>query len=106
MLKLLVAAAIWLIVWAPPWTTYAARDYLKKGDQQSDEPEQWEIDYDRAVRQVLSRAWQKDVVVRTVHLPPFDPEWIGGVIRSANGYRAFHLEASHQIWNASRHKEK
>jgi hypothetical protein len=105
MLKSIVVVAVWLIALMGPWTASGARDYLKKGEQQSDEPEQWEINYDRAVRHCLWRGWQKDVVVRTVHLPPFDPEWIGGVVHSQNDYRAFHLEASRQIWGASHDKQ-
>ena len=105
MLKPVVVVALSLIALVAPWTASSARDYLKKGEQQSDEPEQWEINYDRAVRHCLWRGWQKDVVVRTVHLPPFDPEWIGGVVHSPNGYRAFHLEASRQIWGATHEKQ-
>jgi hypothetical protein len=39
-------------------------------------------------------------IVRAVHLPPFDPEWIAGVIRSPSGYRAFRMDASYFIWQA------
>jgi hypothetical protein len=95
-----------LIVLAVPSFTCSGKEYLKKGGQLSDHPDQVEIRYDKAIRQVLGRAWQKDVVVRTVHLPPFDPEWIAGVIRAPNGYRAFELQASSMIWGASHHPER
>jgi len=106
MLKAFFVRLLWLVAFAAPAGNCSARDYLKEGDQESDHPEQSDVRYDKAVRHVLWRAWQKDVAVRTVHLPPFDPEWIAGVIRTKDGYRAFKLEASSQIWGASHHPKR
>jgi len=51
------------------------------------------------VRQVLARGWRGDVVVRTVSLPPFEPEAVVGVLRKRDGYRAFSIRPSVQIWD-------
>lgn len=59
---------------------------------------QYEIKYDRAIRDVLSRGWRSDVVLRMVDLPSFQPEWVAGIARVADGYRAFDVTASKLIW--------
>jgi hypothetical protein len=84
-----------------------AKDYLTRGNVIYDQSLPSFKRYDREIKRVLSRAWQKDVVVRALHEPPFSSEWIVGVIHSPAGYRAFRLEASFQIWEAiNDHKEE
>jgi hypothetical protein len=75
------------------------KDYLQYGERPLSS--RFEIVYDNAVRSVLSRGWRPDVVLRTVHLPPFDPESVTGIIRSPVGYNAFILKASKRVWEAS-----
>jgi hypothetical protein len=76
----------------------ADRDYLQRGEKEL--TADYEIKYDRAVRHVLSLAWRRDVVLRSVDLPPFQPEWAVGIRRDTPGYRAFSVTASRQIWDA------
>jgi hypothetical protein len=73
-------------------------DYLSKGWW--GKPLDFEVRYRNNVERILERGFRSDVVLRTVHLPPFDPEWIVGVVRTENGYRAFRLDASYFIWRA------
>jgi hypothetical protein len=82
----------------------AAHDYFSRGWSEHDYD--FEVRYRKNVQRILERALQHDVVLRTVHLPPFDPEWIVGVVRASNGYRAFRLEASSFIWGAQESKNK
>jgi hypothetical protein len=82
----------------------AARDYFSRAWSEHDYD--FEVRYRKNVQRILCRAFQHDVVLRTVHLPPFDPEWIVGVVRAGNGYRAFRLEASSFIWGAQESKNK
>jgi hypothetical protein len=77
-----------------------AKDYITRGDALFDQSLPSFRRYDKEVKRILHRAWERDVVVRAVHLPPFDPEWIVGIIRSPSGYRAFPLDASYFIWQA------
>jgi hypothetical protein len=77
-----------------------AKDYITKGDALFDQSLPGFKRYDKEVKRILHRAWERDVIVRAVHLPPFDPEWIVGIIRSARGYRAFRIDASYFIWQA------
>ncbi len=77
-----------------------AKDYITRGDALFDQSLPSFRRYDKEVKRILHRAWERDVTVRAVHLPPFDPEWIVGVIRSPSGYRAFRLDASYFIWQA------
>jgi hypothetical protein len=77
-----------------------AKDYLTRGDALFDQSLPVFKRYDREVKRILHRAWERDVIVRAVHLPPFDPEWIVGIIRSRSGYRAFRFDASYFIWQA------
>ena len=77
-----------------------AKDYITRGDTLFDQSLPVFRRYDKEVKRILHRAWQGDVIVRAVHLPPFDPEWIVGITRSPSGYRAFRLDASYFIWQA------
>jgi hypothetical protein len=77
-----------------------AKDYITRGDALFDQSLPSFRRYDKEVKRILHRAWQRDVIVRAVHLPPFDPEWIVGIIHSPTGYRAFRLDASYFIWQA------
>jgi hypothetical protein len=77
-----------------------AKDYITRGDALFDQSLPVFRRYDKEVKRILHRAWERDVIVRAVHLPPFDPEWIVGVIRSPSGYRAFRLDVSYFIWQA------
>jgi hypothetical protein len=75
------------------------KDHLQRG-----EPELkygYNVKYDTAVRQILSRGWDSDVVLRTVALPPFNPEAVLGLLRNDGHYRAFVVRPSTQIWEAS-----
>ena len=63
------------------------KEYLQRGERHR--TAQYEIEYDRAVRHVLSRAWRSDVVLRLVDIPPFEREWAVGISRSPAGYTAF-----------------
>jgi hypothetical protein len=73
-------------------------DYLKRGWWEK--PLDFEVRYRKNVERILERGFRADVVLRMVHLPPFDPEWIVGVVQSNDGYRAFRLDASYFIWQA------
>src|SRR6266853_3478705 len=79
-------------------------DYLKRGwwDKRHwwDKLPDFEVRYQNNIEHILERAFRPDVVLRTIHLPPFDPEWIVGVVQSTPGYRAFRLDASYFIWQA------
>ena len=77
-----------------------AKDYITRGDALFDQSLPSFRRYDKEVKRILHRAWERDVIVRAVHLPPFDPEWIVGITRSPSGYRAFRLDASYFIWQA------
>jgi len=77
-----------------------AKDYITRSDALFDQSLPSFRRYDKEVKRILHRAWERDVIVRAVHLPPFDPEWIVGIIQSPNGYRAFRLDASYFIWQA------
>lgn len=72
------------------------RDYLARGER----GELPSLRYETALRKKLPRAWQKDVVMRVVHFPPFAPESIAGIIHRQDGYNAFRLEPSLQVWDA------
>ena len=77
-----------------------AKDYITRGDALFDQSLPSFRHYDKEVKRILHRAWQRDVIVRAVHLPPFDREWIVGITHSPVGYRAFRLDASYFIWQA------
>ena len=67
------------------------RDYLIRGEQKNT--------YDTAIQRILRQGWQKDVVLRYVHIPPFEKELVIGIRRVGAGYRAFVLEPSSHIWS-------
>jgi hypothetical protein len=96
MLRLALASFALLLVCAHA----DAKDYITRGDALFDQSLPSFRRYDKEVKRILHRAWERDVVVRAVHLPPFDPEWIVGIIHSPSGYRAFRLDASYFIWQA------
>jgi hypothetical protein len=97
---LLVPAAL-LLSWAGP---LAARDYFARGWWEH--VYDYEVQYQKNVQRILERGFRRDVLIRTIHLPPFDPEWIVGIVRASNGYRAFRLQASSFIWGAQQSKDK
>jgi hypothetical protein len=47
---------------------------------------------------VLARAWRRDVVLRMVNIPPFQPESVAGIARTSTGYSAFEATALKHIW--------
>ena len=60
-------------------------DYLLRGEREKDS-------YERAIERILSRGWDNDVVLRFVHIPPFEKELVIGIRRVGLSYRAFVLE--------------
>jgi len=94
--RIAIAVAVLLIV-ARSSANAAERDYLQRGEE--DLTADYQIKYDRAARYVLARGWRKDVVVRMVDIPPFQPEWITGIARTSSGYKAFEVTASKHIWS-------
>jgi hypothetical protein len=81
--RLLIAVALLLFV--KTQTKAGEKDYLQRGEEKLND--KIEIKYDRAVRDVLSRAWRTDVVLRMVDIPPFQPEWVTGLTRSGEERR-------------------
>jgi hypothetical protein len=98
MLSSLVTATILLTLCVGAQSLAADKDYLQRGER--DLTADYEIKYDRAVRGVLSRGWRKDVVIRMLDLPAFQPEWVTGIAHTADGYHAFSATAPKQIWAA------
>ena len=94
--RLLIGVALLLFV--KTQTKAGEKDYLQRGEENLND--KVEIKYDRAVRDVLSRAWRTDVVLRMVDIPPFQPEWVAGITRSGDQYHAFEVTASKHIWSA------
>jgi hypothetical protein len=72
------------------------RDYLQRGEEKL--TADYQIKYDRAVRHVLARGWRRGVVLRMLDLPPFQPEWVAGIARTASGHEAFEVTVQKQIW--------
>ena len=97
MLSRLVIASVALLPLVETEVKAGQRDYLQRGEEKL--TDQIEIKYDRAVRDVLSRAWRTDVVLRMVDIPPFQPEWVAGITRSGDYYHAFEVTASKHIWS-------
>ena len=93
LVPLLLAAVL------PAISTPTESDHLQRGELPWGEDDLF-VRYDKEVRRILRRAWQPDVVLRTVHFPPFHAEWIVGILRRPSGYSAFLLEPSTQIWAA------
>jgi hypothetical protein len=93
------AGCIALIFFALQPLVGGDKDHLQRGEAKL--KYDFEIKYDRAVRRLLARGWNQDVVLRTVALNPFDPENVLGIVRSGEQYRAFVLKPSMQIWEAT-----
>lgn len=74
------------------------RDYLQHGEPKP--KYDFEIGYDKATRRILARGWRKDVVLRTVNFPPFSEESVTGILKTPQGYSAFRVSPSMQIWEA------
>src|SRR6266513_2821271 len=75
------------------------QDHLQRG-----EPElkyDHDVKYDRFVHRILFRGWKSDVVLRTLALPPFNPEAVLGLLGRDGHYLAFVVRPSNQIWEAS-----
>jgi hypothetical protein len=96
MLRCLCTSIVFVLL-ALPDAKAAEKDYLQRGEEKL--TADYQIKYDRAIRHVLSRGWRRDVILRMVDLPPFQPEWVVGIAHTADGYHAFEAEASQQIWN-------
>jgi len=94
----IITAAILLFARSP--ANAGERDHLERGEKKL--TADYEFEYDRAIRHVLSRGWRKDVVVRMVNIPPFEPETVAGIARTANGYTAFETAAPKNLWYALR----
>src|SRR5436309_11392883 len=54
--------------------------------------------YYKAIRKILSQAWESDVVLRMIEIPPFDKEYIAGVRRVGKEYRCFTISPTSHIW--------
>src|SRR5689334_5071011 len=93
MLRQIVRVSIVVIAFATLPTLAAGRDYLEKGSPV-------EGDYGKYVRRILAPAFGENVVFSVMHMPPFQHESIAGILRSADGYRAFTIAPSFQIWEA------
>jgi hypothetical protein len=96
MLSRFVIASVALLALVEREIKAGERDYLQRGEEKLND--QIEIKYDRAIRDVLSRAWQTDVVLRLVDIPAFQPEWVTGIAHRSNQYYAFEVTASKSIW--------
>src|SRR5438309_6135512 len=93
--RIAIASTVLLLLARSP-AEAAERDYLQRGEKEL--TADYQIKYNRAIRHVLSRGWHKDVVVRMVDIPPFQPEWVTGIARTSSGYKAFEVTASKHIW--------
>ena len=69
MLRRLATVSMVLILFSRAWAEAEERDYLHRGEEKL--TAQYQITYDRAIRDVLSRGWRRDVVLRMVDIPPF-----------------------------------
>jgi hypothetical protein len=98
MLSCLAIATVLVMLFARAQSLAADKDYLQRGEKEL--TADYQIKYDRAVRGFLSRGWRKDVVVRILDLPPFQPEWVAGIARTVDGYHAFYVTTPKQIWGA------
>ena len=93
--RLAISSAVLLALLVSP-ANAAERDYLQRGEEKR--TADYAIKYDRAVRYVLGRGWQKDVVLRMFPVPAFQPEFVSGIARTASGYTAFEATVSNNIW--------
>ena len=92
----LAIASVVLVLFGRTLSFAQNHDYLQHGEEQL--ASGYQIKYDRAIRHVLARAWRKDVVLRLVNIPPFQPERVAGIARTSTGYSAFEVTASKHIW--------
>jgi hypothetical protein len=97
MLSRLVVASVAPFLFIGAEVEAGQKDYLQRGEEKL--IDQIQIKYDRAVRDVLSRAWRTEVVLRMVDIPPFQPEWVTGIARSGDRYQVFEVTASKHIWS-------
>lgn len=104
MLKRAITIVLGAVLLAAHAVAASPRDYLARG--WSEKPLDFEIEYNRAIERVLERAFRREVVLRMVLLPPFDPEGTIGIARSRTGYTAFDLQPSTQIWEALHEKKR
>jgi hypothetical protein len=95
--RIAIASVLPLLLIVKPEAKGGERDYLQRGEAKP--IDDYEIKYDRAVRDLLSRAWQTDVVLRMVDIPAFQPEWVTGIVHRADHYDAFEVTASKHIWS-------
>jgi hypothetical protein len=93
--RLAIGTAALLVLLGSP-ANAAERDYLQRGEEKL--TAEYEIKYDRAVRHILGRGWQKDVVLRMLPVPAFQPEFVAGIARTARGYTAFEATVADNIW--------
>lgn len=91
--------ALLLVTILPAISAIDAEDHLQRGELPLGNYD-WALRYDKEVRRILWRAWEPDVVLRTVSFPPFRTEWIVGIVRRPGSYRAFLLEPTTQVWSA------
>jgi hypothetical protein len=96
MVKRYVIALVSLLLLSPCGAV--ERDYLQRGEPKP--KYDFEIGYDKATRRILARGWRKDVVLRTVNFPPFSEESVTGILKASQGYSAFRISPSMQIWEA------
>jgi hypothetical protein len=94
--RLTVASFLLVLLWRTP-VIAQDHDYLQHGEERL--TADYEIKYSRAVRYVLARGWRKDVVLRIVNIPPFQPESVIGIARTSTGYQAFKVTAGKHIWS-------
>jgi hypothetical protein len=93
MLSRAIAIALAVLVSTACVTTaQPKRDYLVRGEEKPSDA--FARKHRRAVREICERAYRRDVVLRTVDLAPFGPEWACGLTRGRSGYRAFFTGAS------------
>src|SRR5438067_7393791 len=76
------------------------KDHLQRGEPVLNDTDV--VKYHRTVRQILSRGWQSDVVLRTVVYPPWESEAVIGLYRQNGRYYAFVIRPSDQIWQTGR----
>jgi hypothetical protein len=98
MLGRLAIPTVALLLFAHLPARGAEREHLQRGGKRL--TADYQLKYDRAIRHVLSRGWQKDVVLRMVNIPPFEPETVAGIARTPNGYVAFEATAPKNLWYA------
>ena len=98
MLNRFAIAAVLSVLLVQAQAKPAERDYLRPGEENFSA--NYQVQYARAVRDVLSRAWREDVVLRVVDRPPFDAEWSTGISRAAGAYNVFVVSASRQVWES------